>query len=87
MMQPTYFVCILSELKVVLTGNNRASKRYACGRNPDARVVISLKLHQTSYEEMIRKSLDHNTDCNFFIMIKVVMISLSLHIMLKKNGQ
>tara|TARA_B100001094_G_C18089599_1_gene749677 strand:- start:36 stop:1193 length:1158 start_codon:yes stop_codon:yes gene_type:complete len=57
------------ELKIVLTkGNNRASKRYACGRNPDARVVISLKLHckNLSYEEMIRiESLDHNTDCNY----------------------
>tara|TARA_B100001057_G_scaffold461118_1_gene512831 strand:+ start:120 stop:1277 length:1158 start_codon:yes stop_codon:yes gene_type:complete len=57
------------ELKIVLTkGNNRASKRYACGRNPDARVVISLKLHRKnlSYEEMIRiESLDHNTDCNY----------------------
>ena len=57
------------ELKVVLTkGNNRASKRYACGRNPDSRVVISLKFHRKniSHAEMIRiESLDHNTDCNY----------------------
>ena len=57
------------ELKVVLTkGNNRASKRYACGRDPNARVVISLKLHRKniSHDEMIRiESLDHNTDCNY----------------------
>ena len=56
-------------LKVVLTkGNNRASMRGACGRNPNARVIISLKLHSKniSYEEMIRiESLDHNTDCNY----------------------
>ena len=53
---------------VLTKGNNRASKRYACGRNNDARVVISLKLHskEVSYEEMIRiESLDHNTDCNY----------------------
>ena len=57
------------ELKVVLTkGNNRASKRYACGRNTEDRVVISLKLHRKniSHAEMIRiESLDHNTDCNY----------------------
>jgi hypothetical protein len=56
-------------LKAVLTkGNNRASKRYACGRDPNARVIISLKLHRksVSHEEMIRiESLDHNTDCNY----------------------
>jgi hypothetical protein len=56
-------------LKAVLTkGNNRASKRYACGRDPNARVIISLKLHRksVSYEEMVRiESLDHNTDCNY----------------------
>jgi hypothetical protein len=55
--------------RVVLTkGNNRASKRYACGRNVNSRVVISLKLHRKNslYEEMIRiESLDHNTDCNY----------------------
>mgnify|MGYP001485139097 CR=1 FL=1 len=54
------------ELKVVLTkGNNRASKRYACGRNPDSRVVISLKFHRKniSHAEMIRiESLDHTID-------------------------
>ena len=57
------------ELRVVLTkGNNRASKRYACGRNTGDRVVISLKLHRKniSHAEMIRiESLDHNTDCNY----------------------
>ena len=56
-------------LKVVLTkGNNRASMRGACGRDPNDRVIISLKLHSKniSYEEMIRiESLDHNTDCNY----------------------
>lgn len=56
-------------LKAVLTkGNNRASKRYACGRNKDARVIVSLKIHpkNISYDEMIRiESLDHNTDCNY----------------------
>jgi len=56
-------------LKAVLTkGNNRASKRYACGRDSNARVIVSLKLHRksASYEEMIRiESLDHNTDCNY----------------------
>jgi len=56
-------------LKVVLTkGNNRASMRGACGRNPNARVIIALKLHpkNISYAEMIRiESLDHNTDCNY----------------------
>lgn len=56
-------------LKAVLTkGNNRASKRYACGRDPSARVIISLKLHRKSisHDEMIRiESLDHNTDCNY----------------------
>ena len=56
-------------LKAVLTkGNNRASKRYACGRDPNARVIISLKLNHksASYEEMVRiESLDHNTDCNY----------------------
>lgn len=57
------------DLTPVLTkGNNRASKRYACGRNPESRVVLSLKLHSKSLsrEEMIRiESLDHNTDCNY----------------------
>ena len=57
------------ELRVVLTkGNNRASKRYACGRNTEDRVVISLKLHRKniSHAEMVRiESLDHNTDCNY----------------------
>ena len=56
-------------LKVVLTkGNNRASMRGACGRDPNARVIIALKLHpkNISYAEMIRiESLDHNTDCNY----------------------
>jgi hypothetical protein len=56
-------------LKAVLTkGNNRASMRGACGRNPDARVTVALKLHckNISYEEMVRiESLDHNTDCNY----------------------
>ena len=56
-------------LKAVLTkGNNRASMRGACGRDPNARVIIALKLHpkNISYEEMIRiESLDHNTDCNY----------------------
>lgn len=56
-------------LKAVLTkGNNRASMRGACGRDPNARVVIALKLHSKniSHEEMIRiESLDHNTDCNY----------------------
>ena len=56
-------------LKAVLTkGNNRASMRGACGRDPDARVIIALKLHpkNISYAEMIRiESLDHNTDCNY----------------------
>ena len=56
-------------LKAVLTkGNNRASMRGACGRDPNARVVIALKLHpkNISHEEMIRiESLDHNTDCNY----------------------
>ena len=56
-------------LHAVLTkGNNRASMRGACGRDPNARVVVSLKLHpkKTSYAEMIRiESLDHNTDCNY----------------------
>lgn len=55
-------------LKAVLTkGNNRASMRGACGRNPNSRVIVSLKLHpkNISYNEMIRiESLDHNTDCN-----------------------
>lgn len=57
-----------STLKAVLTkGNNRASMRGACGRNPNSRVTVSLKLHpkNISYNEMIRiESLDHNTDCN-----------------------
>ena len=56
-------------LKAVLTkGNNRASMRGACGRDPNARVIIALKLHpkNISHEEMIRiESLDHNTDCNY----------------------
>lgn len=56
-------------LKVVLTkGNNRASMRYACGMDPDSRVVVSLKLHpkNISHDEMIRiESVDHNTDCNY----------------------
>jgi len=56
-------------LEAVLTkGNNRASKRYACGRDPNSRVIISLKLHRksVSHEEMIRiESLDHNTDANY----------------------
>ena len=56
-------------LKAVLTkGNNRASMRGACGRDPNARVIIALKLHSKniSHEEMIRiESLDHNTDCNY----------------------
>jgi len=56
-------------LESVLTkGNNRASKRYACGRNPESRVVVSMKLHpkDISHDEMIRiESLDHNTDCNY----------------------
>ena len=55
--------------RAVLTkGNNRASLRYACGRNTNSRVVISLKLHRKniSYAEMIRiESLDHNTDSNY----------------------
>jgi hypothetical protein len=55
-------------LKAVLTkGNNRASMRGACGRNPNSRVTVSLKFHpkNISYNEMIRiESLDHNTDCN-----------------------
>lgn len=55
-------------LKAVLTkGNNRASMRGACGRDPNSRVTVSLKLHpkNISYNEMIRiESLDHNTDCN-----------------------
>jgi hypothetical protein len=54
---------------VVLTkGNNRTSMRYACGMNPDDRVILSLKLHPKSIsnDEMIRiESLDHNTDCNY----------------------
>jgi len=57
-----------STLKAVLTkGNNRASMRGACGRDPNSRVTVSLKLHpkNISYNEMIRiESLDHNTDCN-----------------------
>ena len=65
----TLSVYLRPTLKAVLTkGNNRASKRYACGRDPNARVIISLKLHRksVSYEEMIRiESLDHNTDCNY----------------------
>lgn len=56
-------------LESVLTkGNNRASKRYACGRNSESRVVVSMKLHpkDISHDEMIRiESLDHNTDCNY----------------------
>ena len=56
-------------LEAVLTkGNNRASMRGACGRNPNSRVTIALKLHpkNISYKEMIRiESLDHNTDCNY----------------------
>lgn len=55
--------------KVVLTkGNNRASMRYACGHDTEARVVVSLKFHrrEVKYGEMIRiESLDHNTDCNY----------------------
>jgi hypothetical protein len=57
------------DLRAVLTkGNNRASKRYACGRDENSRIIISLKLHRknTSYKEMVRiESLDHNTDCNY----------------------
>jgi hypothetical protein len=48
-------------------GNNRTSMRYACGMNPDSRVVVSLKLHpkNISQDEMIRiESLDHHSDCN-----------------------
>lgn len=48
-------------------GNNRTSMRYACGMDPNARVVVSLKLHpkNISYSEMIRiESLDHHSDCN-----------------------
>lgn len=55
-------------LAVLTKGNNRTSMRYACGMDPDARVVVSLKLHpkNISYDEMIRiESLDHNTDCNY----------------------
>ena len=56
-------------LKAVVTkGNNRASMRYACGMDPNSRVVLSLKLHpkNISHDEMIRiESVDHNTDCNY----------------------
>ena len=56
-------------LKAVLTqGNNRTSMRYACGRNPESRIVGSLKLHpqNISDAEMIRiESQDHNADCNY----------------------
>lgn len=56
-------------LESVLTkGNNRATMRYACGRDPNSRVTIALKLHikNVSYEEMIRiEAQDHNTDCNY----------------------
>lgn len=56
-------------LESVLTkGNNRATMRYACGRDPNSRVTIALKLHSkdVSYEEMIRiEAQDHNTDCNY----------------------
>ena len=64
----TLSVYLRPTLKAVLTkGNNRASMRGACGRNPNSRVTVSLKLHpkNISYNEMIRiESLDHNTDCN-----------------------
>lgn len=57
------------DCKAVLTqGNNRTSMRYACGRNADSRIVVSLKLHpkNISHDEMIRiESQDHNTDCNY----------------------
>lgn len=56
-------------LNVVLTkGNNRTSMRYACGMDPNAKIVVSLKIHpkNISYDEMIRiESVDHNTDCNY----------------------
>lgn len=56
-------------LEAVLTkGNNRTSMRYACGMDPNSRVVLSLKLHpkNISLDEMIRiESVDHNTDCNY----------------------
>jgi hypothetical protein len=53
---------------VLTKGNNRTSMRYACGMDPDSRVVVSLKLHpkNISFDEMIRiESVDHNTDCNY----------------------
>lgn len=53
---------------VLTKGNNRTSMRYACGMDPNSRVVVSLKLHpkNISQDEMIRiESVDHNTDCNY----------------------
>jgi hypothetical protein len=55
-------------IPVLTKGNNRTSMRYACGMDPNGRVVLSLKLHSKniSNNEMIRiESLDHNTDCNY----------------------
>lgn len=53
---------------VLTKGNNRTSMRYACGMDPNSRVVVSLKIHpkNISFDEMIRiESVDHNTDCNY----------------------
>ena len=65
----TLSVYLRPDLFAVLTkGNNRTSMRYACGMDPDTRVVVSLKLDpkNISHDEMIRiESVDHNTDCNY----------------------
>lgn len=55
-------------LAILTKGNNRTSMRYACGMDPNSRVIVSLKLHpkNISEDEMIRiESVDHNTDCNY----------------------
>ena len=61
-------VFLRPSLKMVTTkGNHRATMRYMCGLNPDARIVVALRPHSpsTSLEEMIRvESEDHHYDAS-----------------------